>query len=68
MSGSFGKGAVQLCALAARALGWRPDDFWAATPAEFIAILMPAASPGETVDRTYLNRMMEQDHGQDSGQ
>lgn len=62
MSG-FGTGALQLSALAARALGWRPDDFWSATPAELIAILLPAASAGAAVDRTDLSRMMEQDDG-----
>lgn len=31
--------ALRLCGLAARQLGWRPRDFWAATPAELAAAL-----------------------------
>ena len=30
----FGERAVALSGLAAQALGWRPAEFWAATPAE----------------------------------
>ena len=30
----FGKRAVALSGLAARTLGWRPAEFWAATPSE----------------------------------
>ena len=36
---SFGERAVGLAGLAARALGWRPDEFWRATPAEMAAAL-----------------------------
>ena len=41
---TFADSALRLSALAAHLLHWRPDDFWAATPAELTAILMP---PGE---------------------
>ena len=34
----FGEGAQQLSGLAARLLGWRPHEFWAATPAELAAV------------------------------
>ena len=30
----FGERAACLSGLAAQVLGWRPDEFWAATPAE----------------------------------
>ena len=33
----FGDLALRLSALAARLLGWRPDHFWSATPAELTA-------------------------------
>jgi len=58
----FGASALRLCAFAARAFGWRPAEFWAATPAELAAIL---ASPGESggVSRDDISRMMEQDNG-----
>jgi hypothetical protein len=36
---SFAEAARRLMALAAVLLGWRPDDFWAATPGELAAIL-----------------------------
>lgn len=63
MSARFGPGAGRLAGLAARALGWRPDEFWRATPAELAAILAPAAPAGQPLSRTDLNRMMEREHG-----
>ena len=62
MSESFGLIALSLCGLAARLLGWRPPEFWAATPAELAAALSPPGAPA-SLDRTDLTRMMEQDHG-----
>jgi len=64
MSEQFGATALALGGVAARELGWRPDDFWRATPTELLTALAPA--PGDapaTLDRTTLQRMMEQDHG-----
>lgn len=58
----FADSALRLCSLAARALGWRPADFWNATPAELAAILSPPGSAGEGVSRGDLDRMMEHDH------
>lgn len=63
MTGHFGPGAARLGGLAARLLGWRPDHFWAATPAELAAILTPFTSAGESLARPDLERMMEQDNG-----
>ena len=65
MSGAserFGPAALKLAGLAARALGWRPAEFWSATPAELAAALAP---PGvETpLDRDDLERLMDKDHG-----
>lgn len=64
MNGQFGPAAVRLAGLSARTLGWRPGEFWAATPAELLAAFAdPAGQPGY-VDRATLDRMMEQDrHG-----
>ena len=42
----FSEGAARLAGLAAAVLGWRPDDFWEATPAE----LATALGPGEAGD------------------
>lgn len=66
MSGAFGPGAARLGGLAARLLGWRPDHFWTATPAELAAILTPYSGAGESLARTDLERMMEQDNGRPS--
>lgn len=60
MSDAFGPSAMRLARLAARALGWRPAEFWAATPAELIAILTDGAEPAPLA-RADLTRMMEQD-------
>jgi uncharacterized phage protein (TIGR02216 family) len=40
----FGEAAIQLCHAAAMLLGWRPEEFWNATPAELQTALV---SPGE---------------------
>jgi uncharacterized phage protein (TIGR02216 family) len=42
----------------ARGFGWRPDEFWAATPADLAAVLRQGDSPGE-LDRAGLAAMME---------
>jgi len=57
----FAPGALTLCALAARALGWRPGEFWAATPAELAACLADPGAPGAPFARGDLNRLMEGD-------
>ena len=67
MSAPFGARALALSAVAARWLGWGPDEFWAATPAELSAALAPpavTASPTTPLplSRTELNRMMEREH------
>ena len=58
----FGPGALRLAGLAARALGWRPEEFWGATPAELAAILIPDGGESTPLSRTDLNRLMERDH------
>lgn len=57
---SFGDMALRLSGLAARALGWRPAEFWAATPAELVAALVPqdGAAP---LDRKTFDDLMERD-------
>jgi uncharacterized phage protein (TIGR02216 family) len=64
VSDSFGAVALVLAGTAARQLGWHPDAFWRATPAELLAALAPEA-PGQAtpLDRATLQRLMEQDHG-----
>ncbi|WP_234024914.1 phage tail assembly chaperone [Tsuneonella amylolytica] len=65
MSGTdiFGAAALTLSALAARALGWRPGEFWSATPAELAACLADPAAPPPPLGRADLARLMEMDSG-----
>ena len=44
MSGTFAESASELAGQTALLLGWRPPDFWAATPAELAAIFAVRAS------------------------
>ena len=63
MNHTFGQGAMRLGGLAARLLGWRPEHFWSATPAELAAILAPYTSAEPALARSVLDRLMEQDNG-----
>jgi hypothetical protein len=59
----FGPGAQRLSGLAMRALGWRPDDFWRATPAELAAALLADADQTATPpSRDEIAALMELDH------
>lgn len=61
--GRFASAALALCSLAARTLGWRPGEFWEATPAELAAalgLLTVTDAPG--IDRETLQKLMENDH------
>jgi uncharacterized phage protein (TIGR02216 family) len=56
----FEDSAARLAGVAGALLGWRPDEFWRATPAELAAVLaalLPEA--GEGVERGELARLME---------
>lgn len=51
------------CALAGQAavlLGWRPDDFWCATPAELAATLSAFTPENAITDRAQLAQLMQQ--------
>lgn len=62
MSARFSAGAVRLAGLAGQVLGWRPAEFWAATPAELATILAPLApAAGAPLSRAECDRLMEQD-------
>lgn len=43
----FGAAAARLAGLAGAWLGWRPDEFWRATPAELAAVLGALAPEAE---------------------
>lgn len=62
MSERFADAAARLAGTVPLLLGWLPDDFWNATPAELAAILAPQAG-GHIVplSRGELNELMERD-------
>lgn len=45
--GRFGAVAARLAGLAGALLGWRPDEFWGATPAELATVLGAFAPEAE---------------------
>ena len=61
MSGSFAASAGKFAGLAGALLGWSPDAFWRATPAELAAVLGALAGggddPASTDDLARLKRM-----------
>ncbi|MFA9200905.1 MAG: phage tail assembly chaperone [Cypionkella sp.] len=60
MPETFAPHTLTLCALAARVLGWRPGEFWGATPAELAACLAdPSAAAAAPLGRAELDRLME---------
>lgn len=61
---SFGKAALHLSGMAAQLLGWRPAEFWQATPIELVTVLAPMASDSAGLDRNQFNTLMEQDNAQ----
>ena len=60
MSATFAGAALRLAGLAGALLGWRPDEFWRATPAELAAV-MGARAGGEPAPASAddLERLME---------
>ena len=56
----FSESAVRLAGLAGALLGWRPEEFWNATPAELGAILQVMAGDTEpSATGADLARLME---------
>ena len=58
----MGEAAIILLGLMARVAGWRPDEFWAATPADVRAVMAgwAEADVGASFERAALAAMMEQ--------
>jgi hypothetical protein len=59
MSETFTASARRLSGLVPRVLGWRPHEFWEATPAELAAILADGVGLGEPLSRTEFQALME---------
>lgn len=59
----FRCGIALWCCLASRTVGWRPPEFWQATPAELIAAIRDPADPGRTSapSRDLIAQMLERD-------
>jgi Phage tail assembly chaperone protein, TAC len=56
----FGESAARLAGMAGALLGWRPHEFWDATPAELAAIISALSPPQEgAADGVTLNRLQE---------
>jgi uncharacterized phage protein (TIGR02216 family) len=56
----FAEAAARLAGLAGLLLGWRPDVFWAATPAELRAVLEAMRGPeAAPLGREGLAALME---------
>lgn len=58
----LGSAATTLAGVMARVAGWRPDEFWAATPADVRAVLAGwvEADADASFDGSALAAMMEQ--------
>ncbi|WP_340265314.1 phage tail assembly chaperone [Sphingobium mellinum] len=57
---NFFKAAARLAGVAGWLLGWRPDEFWRATPAELEAVLRAARgeeAPAAGMDARELERL-----------
>lgn len=65
MSDSFTRASARLAGLAARALGWRPAEFWSATPAELALSLGGGEESTDPPSREAIAAMIERDrhHG-----
>ncbi len=60
MSARFAEAAARLAGAAAALAGWRPDDFWRATPAELAAVMRALAGDGDgAVGSIDLRRLQE---------
>ncbi|MEO0462319.1 MAG: phage tail assembly chaperone [Pseudomonadota bacterium] len=58
---SFEQSATCAWAVAARVLGWRPDDFWQSTPSELVSALASRAAASEAPSRAEIAALMERD-------
>lgn len=54
----FSEAARRLCGAAAALLGWRPEEFWSATPEELATCLCPEGR-GEAPDRSEIEALLQ---------
>jgi hypothetical protein len=55
----FSAGAGRLAGIAGALLGWRPDEFWSATPMELSAVLGAMAGPAPVASSDDVERLKE---------
>ena len=55
---TFGLAARRLGGMAAQLLGWTPDTFWNATPAEYRDALMPPGEASEPPSKAAIDALM----------
>lgn len=57
---TFADNAIRLGGHVAWVLGWRPPEFWNATPHELVSILNAGATPSETPpDAAAMHKLLE---------
>ena len=54
---TFGDAAARLCGAAAALLGWRPNEFWDATPAELATALSLAGEAGDAPELATIEEL-----------
>lgn len=54
---TFGDAVARLCGAAAMLLGWRPSEFWDATPAELATVLNLTAEGGDVPDLATIEEL-----------
>lgn len=59
---TFADAAARLAGVAAQALGWRPVEFWAATPAELALSLGSPDAEASPPTRAEILTLIERDH------
>jgi uncharacterized phage protein (TIGR02216 family) len=55
----YGEGAARLSGVVALLLGWRPHEFWAATPAELALALQSPDFDASPPDRTAIDALRQ---------
>jgi uncharacterized phage protein (TIGR02216 family) len=54
----FGDASARLCAAAGMLLGWKPDEFWNATPAELALALQPRSLAADVPDAATVEALL----------
>jgi hypothetical protein len=55
----FSEGAARLAGLAGALLGWRPEEFWRATPDELATVLQAMVPSEQSASQVDLERLKE---------